>query len=75
MIALLNTEQAAIDLSNSIHDYLCDNREGYKDQTTKWADLNKSDSEDKWMVKIPPDYPYEGETVESLPENWRIINE
>lgn len=72
MIALLNTEQAAIDLSNSIHAYLTDNREGYADQTTKWSELNKSDSEDKWMVKIPEDYPYEGETVESLPENWSI---
>ena len=69
MIAILNTEKEAIDLSNAIHKYLTKNRKGYN--ASKWSDLNKSGSEDKWMVKIPSDYPYNGDTVDKLPDNWR----
>ena len=69
---ILNTELESIELSNTIHEWLKENRQGYN--ASKWSDLNKSDSENKWAVSIPHDYIYEGETVESLPDNW-VVNE
>ena len=75
MIAILHTEIEAYLLADKIHEYLFNNRVGYKGQTVRWCDLNKSDSEEKWMVLIPPDYNYEGETVDKLPENWVIEDE
>ena len=68
-IVILTTSKQASDLSTAIHEYLTANRQGYN--ADKWSDLNKSDSEEKWMVKIPNDYPYKGDTVDKLPDNWR----
>jgi hypothetical protein len=71
MIAILNTEQEAIQLSNDIHEWLKINRQGYNAEG--WSNLDKSDSEELWAVPIPNDYDYEG--VETLPYNWRIETE
>ncbi len=73
MIAILTTEKEALELSANIHNYLKANREDYK--AIKWSELNKSDSEEKWAVKIPNDYKYEGKVVNSLPDNWVINND
>ena len=54
MIAIFYTEIAAKEFSEKIHDYLKANRPGYN--ATHWSDINKSDFEDKWMVKVPEDY-------------------
>ncbi len=77
MIALFNTEQESIDYSNYIHELLCEKIKGYKENTTKWSNVNKSDNEEKWMVKLPIDYIKleinidELKLIEKLPDNWR----
>ena len=68
MIAILTTEKSALELSANIHNYLKANRQDYN--AVKWSELNKSDSDNKWMVKIPSDYKYTGEVVKELPLNW-----
>ena len=69
MIAILNTEIEAIQLSNNIHNYLIENRVGYKAEL--WQDINKSDNAELWAVIIPDDYTYEGETINTFPDNWK----
>ena len=87
MIAIFNTEQRANTFSNKIHAFLLANRIAYN--ATTWAGVNKSDNEEKWMVKIHPDIdelethfnldlPGNNENqivelVETLPSNW--VNE
>jgi hypothetical protein len=81
MIALFNTEQESINFSNLIHEFLIRNRTGYL--ADKWSNLNKSDNENKWYVKLPNDIDsYEEkidltgiELIDKLPENWRNIEE
>lgn len=78
MIAIFNTQSWATSAANKIHNYLIANRAGYN--ADRWAVSNKSASEEKWAVKIPPDYPVElvtGEAaiVESLPQNWYPTSE
>ena len=73
MIAIFNSQSWATSAANKIHAYLLTNRAGYN--ADRWAVSNKSATDDKWAVKIPPDYPIEqvtgeAEIVESLPENW-----
>ena len=73
MIALFNSQSWATAAANKIHTYLLANRADYNAE--KWAVSNKSATEDKWAVKIPPDYPVElvtgeAEIVETLPDNW-----
>ena len=56
MLAIFTDEKSAVDFSNKIHEYLKANRPGYAKNTTHWSDPNKSDFEEKWMVKVPYDY-------------------
>ena len=73
MIALFNSQSWATSAANKIHNYLIANREGYNAE--KWAVSNKSATDEKWAVKIPPDYPIEivtgeAQLVETMPEGW-----
>lgn len=73
MIALFNSQSWATSAANKIHAYLLENRKDYNAE--KWAVSNKSATEEKWAVKIPPDYPIElvtGESqiVKEMPQNW-----
>ena len=70
MIAILTTEKEALLLSSKIHSYLTRNRKDYN--AVKWSELNKSDFENKWAVKIPSEYTdVLGLTVvEKLPIKW-----
>lgn len=71
MIAILTTEISAINLADTIHQYLTNNRPAYN--AIRWQEVDKSDNEEKWCVFLAEDYPNpEGLTlVEALPENWR----
>ena len=73
MIAILTTEIEAIELSNSIHNYLIENRNGYNAE--RWQEVNKSDNDELWAVMIPFDYNYEGETIDKFPEDWKNNND
>lgn len=73
MIALFNSQSWATSAANKIHAYLLENRKDYNAE--KWAVSNKSATDEKWAVKIPPDYPIElvtGESqiVKEMPQNW-----
>lgn len=73
MIAIFNSQSWATSAANKIHAYLLANRKDYNAE--KWAVSNKSATEEKWAVKIPPDYPIElvtGESqiVKEMPQNW-----
>ena len=70
MYATFNTEQDAQAFTDSVHRYLCDNREGYGEQTEKWSDVKKHHAADLWAVPLPPE-PIEGaySTVENL-DGW-----
>jgi len=68
MIAILTSEIEVVNLSSDIHDYLIKNRKGYN--AKKWSDLNKSDYENLWLVKVHEDYPTELELVK-YPEQWK----
>ena len=48
------SEKEAKDFSNKIHEFLKANRKGYN--ATHWSDVNKSEFDGKWWVKIPFDY-------------------
>ena len=54
MLAIFTSEAEAKIFSAKIHKYLKANRSRYN--AVKWSDLNKSDKEDKWFVKVPYDY-------------------
>ncbi len=54
LLCIFYTEKAAIDFSDKVHNYLVVNRPGYS--ATHWSDVNKSDKEDKWLVKLPCDF-------------------
>lgn len=78
MIAIFNSQSWATSAANKIHTYLLTNRQGYNAE--KWSVSNKSATEEKWAVKIPPDYPLELVTGESqivnqIPDNWYEITE
>jgi len=79
MIAIFYTKQESIDFSNLIHQFLLANRNGYN--ATNWSDTDKSDSEEKWAISLPNDYETLGgiiiglDLIQSLPENWNIIEE
>lgn len=73
MIAIFATQSYATRAANAIHAYLLENRGGYN--ALKWNDTNKSSYEEKWAVKIPPEFPQtlitgESEFIEAMPENW-----
>ena len=73
MIALFNSQSWATSAASKIHSHLLINRERYKAE--KWAVSNKSAMDEKWAVKIPPDYPIElvaGEAtiVDKMHDNW-----
>lgn len=85
MIAIFYTEKEAVEFSNKIHSWLLKNRSGYNAE--RWSFTNKSEKEDKWMVKLPGDYPMLNENlvkeeqlniplsakeqVLKIPEDWR----
>lgn len=80
MIALFKTEIEAIIFSDKIHDFLIKNRKNYN--TEKWSNINKSDNEEKWMVKIPYDFEMLKEKfkidvgiekITKLPIDWKTI--
>ena len=81
MIAIFTSEQEAIDFSNKVHEWLLEKRPAYN--ADRWSSINKSDSEDKWMVKIPKDAKKwyknldtdDKVKVDKLPDNWRIEDE
>lgn len=73
MIAILNTEIEALELSNDIHNYLLENRTDYNAEL--WQDLNKSDNAELWAVILTNEYNYEGETIEKFPEDWKNIDD
>ena len=54
MLAIFTSEVETETFSEKIHDFLTNNRPRYN--AVKWSNLNKSDKEDKWFVKIPFDY-------------------
>ena len=54
MLAIFNSEAEAITFSDKIHNFLTENRPGYN--ADRWSYPNKSDTEDKWFVKVPYDY-------------------
>jgi len=54
MLAIFTSEAEAITFSEKIHAYLTANRPRYN--ATHWSDINKSDFEKKWLVKVPFDY-------------------
>jgi len=54
MIAIFYTEKDAVDFSEKIHKFLTENRPGYNAE--RWSELNKSDKEEKFAVKIPDDF-------------------
>ena len=54
MLAIFNSEIEAVTFSEKIHNFLTKNRSRYS--AVKWSNLNKSDKEDKWFVKVPEDY-------------------
>ena len=54
MLAIFTSEVETETFSAKIHDFLTNNRPGYNAE--RWSDLNKSDKEDKWFVKVPEDY-------------------
>ena len=87
MLAIFTSEKSATDFSTKIHEYLKANRSGYN--ATHWSDPNKSDFEEKWLVKVPFDYkswPVKlviKEVIESVPiadarvflSTWKTIKE
>ena len=76
MIALFNTEKESIEFSDKIHDLLCKKIKGYVESTSKWSNVNKSDNDNKWCVKLPHNYEEleldirELKLIEKLPDNW-----
>ena len=54
LFCIFYTEKEAKDFSEKIHNYLTVNRKDYN--ATHWSDVNKSDKEGKWLVKLPYDY-------------------
>ena len=73
MNAILNTELEATELSDLIHGWLTENREGYNAE--RWSNVNKSALEELWTVPLPDGYGYSGTTIETLPENWTELIE
>lgn len=53
MIAIFGNKKDADDYSELIHSHLTENRPEYN--AIRWSDENKSDAEDEWAVKLPPD--------------------
>jgi len=78
MIAIFYTEKDAMEFSEKIHNFLKANRIGY--DAVRWSDINKSESEEKWAVKIPDDFqkwPVKmeldlsiKEQISKYPESW-----
>jgi hypothetical protein len=54
MIAIFNNEKEAVIFADTIHKWLTKYRKDYKAQL--WCVPDKSDKEDLWYVKLPPDY-------------------
>lgn len=54
MLAIFPSKAEAKTFSKKIHDFLTKNRPRYN--AVKWNNLNKSEKEDKWFVKVPFDY-------------------
>lgn len=54
MLAIFTSETEAVNFSNKIHTFLKANRPGYNAE--RWSYPNKSDFEEKWLVKVPFDY-------------------
>lgn len=55
MRAIFKTEKAAVDFSDKIHNWLLKNRKGYNAE--RWSIPSKSKNGNKWIVKLPEDYP------------------
>lgn len=51
MIAIFDKEKDAVACSDKIHKYLKENRPGYNAE--KWSEIEKSDIEELWAVKMP----------------------
>ena len=70
MYAQFITEKEAQYFTNFIHDYLCQNRQGYKEQTVKWSDITKHQSLDLWAIPLPPEtIPGDYETIDNI-DGW-----
>jgi hypothetical protein len=71
-----------VEFSGKIHNFLKANRKDYNAE--KWSDINKSESEEKWAVKIPDDFqkwPVKliidssvKAQITKYPENWKYNN-
>ena len=73
MYAQFINESAAQTFTDDIHTFLCQNRQGYAAQTTKWADVNKHATQDLWAVPSPLEtvvIPATATLVELLPDGW-----
>ena len=78
MIAIFYTEKDAMEFSEKIHNFLKANRKDYNAE--RWSDINKSEKEEKWAVKIPDDFqkwPVKmeldlsiKEQISKYPESW-----
>jgi len=38
-----------------IHAYLCANRPGYKEQTVRWSEVTKHQSDELYAISLPPE--------------------
>ena len=70
MYAIFNTDQDAQDFTDSIHAYLCENRQGYATQTEIWSYVIKHKDKELYAIPLPPEH-IEGnyETIETL-DGW-----
>ncbi len=76
MIVVFYTEAEAVAFSKKIHIFLIENRKDYNAE--RWSNINKSDNEDKWYVKLPYDFKSLNfeidskiEMIDKLPDNWK----
>lgn len=80
MIAIFYAEEDSLSLSETIHNFLIKNRDRYSAE--KWSNINKSDSEEKWLTKIPSDINNYKEKIDmrsielinELPSDWENIS-
>lgn len=75
MIAIINSKNQAIELSDKIHLFLKEKRKGYSAEC--WCDLNKHQNKEFYAVPIPEEYVEINnlELVNNLPEDWYKIDE
>lgn len=80
-LAIFTDQQSAVNFSDKIHNHLTQNRPRYN--AVKWSEINKSDKEEKFMVKIPYDFqkwPVKLDvkaitSISAMPVDWKTINE